>query len=265
MSGTSKTATGEAHCQQSPRLSDRIEDVTSARIPFVLSAPSGAGKTTLALRLLERVDRLTRTISCTTRAPRHDERDAIDYFFIDRAEFERRRDDGAFLEWAEVHGNLYATPRSELDRIHTLGGAANGHDALLVIDVQGAANLRREMSEAVTVFVLPPSSGALRDWLVGRDASDKATSVTIGRRLRVAVDEISQFVHYDYIVVNEDIELATEELASIVRAERSRRARRVGLAQSILRSFEAAPGSGDRPYDAGVAEHAKGMGTRESG
>lgn len=204
-------------------------------ISFVLSAPSGAGKTTLAERLLRRVPGITRTISCTTRAPRPDEVDGRDYFFLDAARFEAHRRAGEFLEWAEVHGNRYGTLRSQIEQI--LG---RGDDALMVIDVQGAAAVRERLEGAVTIFVLPPSPGSLVQRLGKREGRDPVRSEVLRRRLGVALHEIEQYVGYDYVVVNDDLEDAAEELAAIVIAERCRCARRRSEAEAIRRAFAAA-------------------------
>lgn len=200
---------------------------------LVISAPSGAGKTTLADALLGSVDRLTRVITCTTRSPRPAESDGQDYFFVKPEEFDRRRADGEFVEWAEVHGNCYGTPLSEIERIHAMG-----HDAVLVIDVQGAEAVRAARRDAVTVFVLPPSRQALAARLSARDAEDSVAREAIGQRLSAARREISHYVGYNYVVVNDDLETAVAELAAIVRAERCRRVRCAAVAERILTSFE---------------------------
>jgi len=199
---------------------------------FIVSAPSGAGKTSLADAVLGRVDRLTRTISATTRAPRGDEQDGREYYFVDAQEFEQRQSAGDFLEWAEVHAHKYGTLRAEVDRIH-----AQGHDAVLVIDVQGAATVRGALKNAVTVFVLPPSLRSLETRLRQRDGSDPVSQADQATRLAVAVHEIEQYLSYDYVIVNDDFETAIAELEGIVRAERSRQSRRVGEAEAVLAAF----------------------------
>lgn len=209
-----------------------VKEDRGPAIDFVLSAPSGAGKTTLALALLERQERLQRSVSCTTRAPRQGEVDGRDYFFVDDEEFHRRRRDGEFLEWAEVHGELYGTLYSELERIHV-----GGCDALLVIDVQGAEAVRQALDGAVTIFVLPPSRRVLEARLERRDGEDCEQSARLRRRLEVAADEIARYVGYDYVLINDDFEEAVEELACVVRAERCRRDRRTAAAERILESF----------------------------
>lgn len=212
-------------------MSDRAPP---AGIAFVLSAPSGAGKTTLADVLLGRVEGLKRTISWTTRQPRGGERDGVDYTFVERQSFERLRDEGGFLEWADVHGQLYATPVSELERIR-----AAGEDALMVIDVQGAEQIRKKLDDAVTIFVLPPSPAVLRDRLKNRDGRDPAAHLAIDTRLGNATEEISRFLMYDYLVINDDLKAAVEELRAIVVCERCRRERRQDEGDSVLRAFQA--------------------------
>ncbi len=199
---------------------------------FVVSAPSGAGKTSLADAVIDRVERLSRTISATTRSPRPDEHDSRDYYFVDPQEFDRRRRAGAFLEWAEVHGHRYGTPQAEIDRIHGLG-----HDAVLVIDVQGAAAVRQTLDGAVTVFVMPPSLEALEGRLCRRDGTDASREADRAARLAVAAHEIEQYLSYDYLIVNDDFETAVAELEAVVRAERSRQARRAEEAEAILAVF----------------------------
>lgn len=209
-----------------------MSEVAAPHICFVLSAPSGSGKTTLAGELLDRIPRLTRTVSCTTRQRRSGEEDGRDYVFVSEERFRAMVDADEFLEWAPVHGNLYGTPRQELARIHDLG-----HDAIMVIDVQGAAAVRERLPQAVTVFVLPPSRETLQERLLGRDARDRVAREAIGTRLGVAAHEIQRYVGYDYLVVNDDFAEAASDLEGIVRAERCRRERRGALAESIMRSF----------------------------
>ncbi len=209
-----------------------MSDAAAPSVCFVISAPSGAGKTTLANTLLARADRLVRTISCTTRVARDNEHHGRDYFFVGAEEFEARRAAGNFLEWAQVHGYLYGTLHSEIERIHSAGA-----DAVLVIDVQGAESVLRRMASAVTIFVLPPSRDELESRLVGRDGLNDANRSTIERRLGIAASEIAHYVGYDYVVVNDELDTAAAELEAIVRAERCRRTRRTSLAERISRSF----------------------------
>lgn len=181
---------------------------------FVLSAPSGGGKTTLVRHLLTRVPRLKRSVSVTTRPQRHGERQGHDYHFVHRAPFFRARARGRYLEWAKVHAHFYATPRRAVDT-----ALARGHDIVLVIDVQGAAQVKRRLPSSVTIFLLPPSWRALERRLRQRATDDPAT---IRRRLRMARQEVQAARHYDYVVVNDRLSQAVDTLAAIIAAERHR-------------------------------------------
>lgn len=187
---------------------------------LILSSPSGAGKTTLTRMLLQARDiDLTLSISVTTRARRSSEVDGIHYNFIQRAQFERMRDGGDLLEWAEVHGNFYGTPRAPVEAV--LG---EGRDVLFDIDYQGAQQVREKaQSDVVTIFILPPSMKELRARLERR-AEDAAA--TIEKRLENARNEIRRWVQYDYVLVNDDLQRTYEELIQILRAERLKRSRR---------------------------------------
>ena len=187
---------------------------------LILSSPSGAGKTTLTRMLLQAKDiDLTLSISVTTRARRSSEVDGIHYSFIQRAQFERMRDAGDLLEWAEVHGNFYGTPRGPVETV--LG---QGRDVLFDIDYQGAQQVREKaQSDVVTIFILPPSMKELRARLERR-AEDAAA--TIEKRLENARNEIRRWAQYDYVLVNDDLQKTYEELIQILRAERLKRSRR---------------------------------------
>lgn len=187
---------------------------------LILSSPSGAGKTTLTRMLLQAKDiDLTLSISVTTRARRSSEVDGIHYNFIQRAQFERMRDTGDLLEWAEVHGNFYGTPRGPVEAV-----LAQGRDVLFDIDYQGAQQVREKaQSDVVTIFILPPSMKELRARLERR-AEDAAA--TIEKRLENARNEIRRWVQYDYVLVNDDLQRTYEELIQILHAERLRRSRR---------------------------------------
>ena len=198
----------------------------------VVSAPSGAGKTTILARVLRDLGGIRFSVSHTTRAPRGAERDGVEYHFVDRAAFERLRDEGGLLEWAEVHGNLYGTGVAEIER-----ASAAGIDILLDLDVQGAAQVRRRVPEAVTVFILPPSYEVLEHRLRGRGQDDEAT---IARRLAAAGREIDAFEQYDYAIVNDDLDACVEELKSIVRAARCRVEVVRDRARAIERTFKKA-------------------------
>ncbi|HMN74189.1 MAG TPA: guanylate kinase [Rhodoblastus sp.] len=187
---------------------------------LILSSPSGAGKTTLTRMLLQAKDiDLTLSISVTTRARRSSEVDGIHYSFIQRPQFERMRDSNDLLEWAEVHGNFYGTPRSPVEAV-----LAQGRDVLFDIDYQGAQQVREKaQSDVVTIFILPPSMKELRARLERR-AEDAAA--TIEKRLENARNEIRRWVQYDYVLVNDDLQRTYEELIQILRAERLKRSRR---------------------------------------
>jgi guanylate kinase len=199
---------------------------------IVVSAPSGAGKTTVLARVLEAVSGLRFSVSHTTREPRPGETDGVEYHFVDRPAFERLREDGQLLEWAEVHGNLYGTGRQEYARARS-----EGVDLLLDVDVQGAAQVREEMAEAVTVFILPPSYSVLERRLRGRGQDDEST---IRLRLAAAAQELRAFESYEYAIVNEDLDVCVEALASIVRAARCRVSHARHQARRIERTFESA-------------------------
>lgn len=173
-------------------------------IALVISAPSGAGKTTLIARLREEFPHFGYSISCTTRAPREGERDGVDYHFLSRARFEELREDGHFAEWAEVHGNLYGTPLAPVREM-----LRQGRDVLFDIDVQGARQLKQSLDEAVFVFILPPSLAELERRLRGRGLDSEET---IARRLRNARAELREATWYDYLVVNDDVDTACDQL-----------------------------------------------------
>jgi guanylate kinase len=204
---------------------------------IVVSAPSGAGKTTVLARVLRDLGGIRFSVSHTTRAPRGAERDGVEYHFVDRPGFERLLAEGSLLEWAEVHGNLYGTGLSEIERAR-----AAGVDILLDLDVQGAAQVRRRIAEAVTVFILPPSYDVLEARLRGRGQDDEAT---MRRRLAAAGREIDAFENYDYAIVNEDLDGSVEELKSIVRAARCRVAVMTERARAIEKTFQKAKEQGD--------------------
>ncbi len=189
---------------------------------LVLSSPSGAGKSTIARNLLESDKGFELSVSVTTRPRRPSEIDGVHYHFQTRREFEMLRANDELLEWAEVHGNLYATPRAPAET-----AMADGRDMLFDIDWQGAEQLREKMQgDIVSVFILPPSMKALKERLKRR-AEDEAE--IIEARLKNAREEIEHWRDYDYVVVNEDLDTAFTEVRAIVAAERLRRDRRPGL------------------------------------
>jgi guanylate kinase len=196
---------------------------------FIVSAPSGAGKTTLVERLVEEIPHLKMSRSYTSRPERAGETDGVDYNFVSRARFEAMVAAGDFLEWAPVFGNLYGTCASETET-----QLAAGHDVVLVIDVQGARKVRARGIPASTIFVMPPSFDVLEHRLRGRSKDSEAE---IQRRLQVARDEVAAFTEYDYVVVNDELPGAVDRLRSIVIAERARLSRMRDPAEAIVRTF----------------------------
>jgi guanylate kinase len=196
---------------------------------FIISAPSGSGKSTLVSRLMAEVENLTFSVSYTTRKPRGADADGVDYNFVERDEFEARIAGNEFLEHAEVFGNYYGTHQTALQVAES-----KGKDLVLDIDVQGAAQLRKRVRNAVTIFILAPSREILEQRL--RFRSQDSDEV-ICRRLADAAREIQDYRLYDYVLVNEDLELAAETLKSIVRAERVKRIRIEEKIRPILESF----------------------------
>lgn len=175
---------------------------------FIISAPSGAGKTTLAKRLISEMDNTILAISHTTRSMRSGETHGVDYFFVDRKQFENMVATGEFVEYAEVFGNLYGTSRRELDKLLTAG-----LNVLLDIDWQGARKVSRQMPDVQSIFVLPPSREELERRLRARAQDSDAV---ISNRMQEAEDEMSHHGEYNYVVVNDDLDLALLDLKSIV-------------------------------------------------
>jgi guanylate kinase len=193
---------------------------------FIVSAPSGAGKTSLVAALLDADPLVRKSVSFTTRAPRPGEVSGREYNFVTVQEFEGMRERGEFVESALVHGNHYGTSHAWMgERL------AEGHDILLEIDWQGAAQVRRVNPAAISVFILPPSYSALLSRLNSRatDAPD-----VIAQRLRNARDEISHLVDFDYVIINEEFDRAAHELAAVVTAERLKRDRQAGRHQELI-------------------------------
>ncbi|TCD14307.1 guanylate kinase [Oricola cellulosilytica] len=189
---------------------------------LVLSSPSGAGKSTIARNLLEQDHGLELSVSVTTRSRRPSEIDGVHYHFITRREFDRMRDTDALLEWAEVHGNFYGSPREPVE-----AAMAEGRDILFDIDWQGAQQLGERMRvDVVSIFILPPSMAELKSRLHRRAEDNEET---IARRLKNAAEEIEQWRSYDYVIVNDDLNRAFDAVRAIVKAERLRRDRRPGL------------------------------------
>ena len=179
---------------------------------FVISAPSGAGKTTLIKKVLNRFENLSYSVSHTTRPPRKNEQDGVDYFFINREEFEQKILQGDWLEWASVHGNYYGTSKDFVQRC-----LEEGRNLLLDIDVQGAAQVMASDLKPVTIFILPPSLDILAQRLTNRKTDSKEV---IARRLENAKTEMAQKKRYRYVVINDDLDVATEELLSVIKKEK---------------------------------------------
>lgn len=184
---------------------------------FVVSAPSGAGKSTLCNRLTKEVEGVIFSVSYTTRSPRQGEEDGVHYHFVTEAVFRDMIEGGEFLEWAEVHGNLYGTSIRWVEE-----KLSDGKDVLLDIDVQGALQLREKNLEAVYIFILPPSIDALRERLLRRGTD---TTEVINKRLENAKEEIPYYEKYDYVIINDILEKAYDELRSVVIASRVRKGR----------------------------------------
>ncbi|HET7586283.1 MAG TPA: guanylate kinase [Gemmatimonadaceae bacterium] len=198
--------------------------------PVILSAPSGGGKTSIAHRLLEARGDVGYSVSCTTRPPRPGERHGVDYYFLSPEEFLRQQARGEFAESAEVHGHLYGTLRSEVQRV--LG---EGKCVLMDIDVQGAMQFRRVFPDAVLVFVLPPSAEQLLQRLRGRGTEN---AHTLAARLASALVELQAVHEYQYVIVNDDLQRATDRVSRIIDAEGSRRERLHGLEAEVRGMIE---------------------------
>jgi guanylate kinase len=206
------------------------EDPERLGLVLVICAPSGTGKSTLVRRLVEEYPRFAFSVSCTTRAPRGQERDGVDYHFLSKDDFLSMRDKGEFAEWAEVHGNYYGTPlvplRQELDQ---------GRDVLFDIDVQGAMQLKRSFPDGLYVFLLPPSRTELERRLRGRGTDAEEA---IRRRLAGAAKEMHAAPEFDHWIVNDDLDRAYEKLRAVYLAGRSKPVFLPGLLRGILHSFE---------------------------
>jgi guanylate kinase len=196
---------------------------------FIVSAPSGTGKTTLVERLVQGAPGLRMSRSYTSRPARSGEQDGVDYNFITREQFEKMVHEGQFLEWADVFGNYYGTAAADTEALLT-----RGEDVVLVIDVQGARQVRSRGIETIGIFVLPPSAAVLVQRLRGRS---KDSEEQIRRRLQVASDEVSEYAQYEYVVINDEIEAAVGRLQAIVGAERARVKRMREDAEAIIGTF----------------------------
>lgn len=196
---------------------------------IVVSAPSGSGKTSIVQRVLDGADNLVFSISYTTRPPRQGEENGRDYFFVTPETFRNMIDESEFYEWAEVYGHHYGTSRSVVTERLT-----RGLDVLLDIDVQGARQVKTQNPEAILIFILPPSYSELAQRLRRRGLDDEAD---IRKRLSIARQEVDQFEHYDYVVINDDLDTAAAQVRGIIRAGRCRVSNNRLKIQTILRTF----------------------------
>lgn len=193
---------------------------------YIVSAPSGAGKTTLVKALIDQIDTLRVSISHTTRPMRPGEIDGVNYHFTSREQFLKQVGEGDFLEHAEVFGNLYGTSQSTVEQ--TL---AQGHDLILEIDWQGAQQVRRALPQARSIFILPPSRAALQERLRNRDQDSEEV---IASRMALATAEMSHYVEYDYIVINDDFQIALDELKAVIAGNRLTLARQQAAYKPLL-------------------------------
>ncbi|HUE87774.1 MAG TPA: guanylate kinase [Vicinamibacterales bacterium] len=213
----------------SPRPERASADAAERGLLFIVSAPSGTGKTTLVEKLVQMLPNLRMSRSYTSRAARVGERDGVDYNFISPDDFKRRINASEFLEWADVFGNYYGTAFTDVDRM-----LAAGQDVVLVIDVQGARQVKARGVDHTAIFVMPPSFDALEQRLRGRSKDSEAQ---MQRRLDTARSEASSYVDYDYVVVNDALEPTVVRLREIIAAERSRTHRMKSVAERILETF----------------------------
>jgi guanylate kinase len=204
---------------------------------FVITAPSGAGKTTLVLALLAAEPTVQLSVSYTTRSPRPGEVDGKDYHFASREQFMEMSERGDFLEHAEVHGNLYGTSQTWINE-----AVAGGRDLLLEIDWQGAQQVRRIYPDAIGVFILPPSAAILERRLRNRG---KDSDTAIAQRLANARDEIAHLEEFDYVIVNEHIDEAVRDIVGIVRSERNRMTRQVSKHLELVAELKGMPQPAD--------------------
>jgi guanylate kinase len=210
-----------------------VEPVTQTGrgILFVVSSPSGGGKGTLIQRVLNKNLKLSYSVSFTTRAPRNGEVDGREYFFVTTEQFQEMVDAGEFLEWAHVHGKLYGTARRQVAR-----EVGAGRDIILELDVQGAASVRALMADAVSIFILPPSFEILRQRLQAR-GTDSPEELDL--RLRNAPTELQDYSAFEYVIINDNVDRAAEQMTAIVQAERARLSRQGQRVKSVVEAFTA--------------------------
>ncbi|MFQ5443229.1 MAG: guanylate kinase [Nitrospinales bacterium] len=194
-------------------------------LSIIISSPSGAGKTTVCNLLVQKIPKLKFSVSHTTRQPRPNEKDGVDYFFISQEEFQKRIEQGYFLEWAKVYDNFYGTANETVGALKK-----SGNDLLLDLDVQGAKTLKDSNYSGIFIFLLPPSLKELRNRLKNRGTEDDNI---IEQRLEVGRKEIAQYPLYDYVVVNSDVEESVRNIIAIMQAERCRSHRYVPTSKDI--------------------------------
>lgn len=197
---------------------------------FIITSPSGGGKGTLIKEVLPRIKNLSYSVSYTTREIREDEVHGQHYFFISLEEFKNLIKKDEFIEYAEVHGNFYGTSKTQVEK-----EISEGNDIILEIDVQGAKQIKEKLPHSIGIFILPPSYKILSKRLIERNTENEDD---IFIRLNNAKKEVKEFNKFDYIVINDDLDVATKNLESIFRAERLKRDRQIYLIQDILKSFE---------------------------
>lgn len=197
---------------------------------IIISSPSGGGKGTLIKEVLEVLPDVGYSVSLTTRAPRFGEEDGKHYYFVSKHKFEEKINGDGFLEYAEVHGNMYGTSRKQTDNMTNAG-----KDVILEIDVQGALQVMEKMPDAVSIFIMPPSFEVLKARLTSR-ATEKSDDLAL--RLKNSHYEMSQNSRFQFVIINDEVRLASRKLASVICAERQRRIRQIDAIQGILDSFE---------------------------
>lgn len=199
-------------------------------ILFIISSPSGGGKGTLIREVLRTVPNIGYSVSFTTRARREGEADGIHYNFVSHEEFENLIEQDEFLEYALVHGNYYGTSRRQVEREISMG-----RDIILEIDVQGADLVREKTSETIEVFILPPSFEILRERLIARQTE---SNETLELRLKNSLEEVQEYTKFDYVIINNEVAKAVNDLQSVVYAERCKRNRQAEAIEKILETFE---------------------------
>ena len=212
------------------QLAGSVNHAPSRGTLFVVSSPSGGGKGTIIRHVLDVVENLSYSVSYTTRAPRQGEVDGREYFFISRETFDEMVVAREFLEWACVHGNFYGTSKEQI-----LSETAAGADIILEVDVQGAASVRELLMDSVSIFILPPSYEVLRQRLIAR-GTDSPDQLEV--RLRNAPEELKQYSAFDYVIINDEIDRAAAQLASIIYAERARCMRQEPLVREVIQKFK---------------------------